>query len=392
MADALPQAAPPVDVAVRAEVAGNVLEVITTGQARLRAILELIAGAEHSLKLLFYMFNPDRAGERVRDALVDAARRGVEVKLLIDGFGSAAPPDFFTVLSESGGEHCVFNPAYGRRYLLRNHQKLAIADERIAIIGGANIDDSYLTDRGAEHWRDMWLRITGPKAKSAARYFDSLFRWTTRKGSKLRTLRRMVAEYSEWRGPLQWKFTGPMSMRNSWWRTIGRDLRRGRSLDMIFAYFSPPGAMLRRIGRLGLRGRARIITASKSDNNATIFAARHSYSRLLRRHVQMYEYQRAKLHTKLAIVDDVVHIGSSNFDFRSLYLNCEIMLRIKDAAFADAMRKYVEGEIADSKWISPALHKQRSNVWRRIKWAVSAFLVSSMDYTVTRRLNFRPQR
>ena len=56
------------------------------------------------------------------------------------------------------------------------------------------------------------------------------------------------------------------------------------------------------------------------------------------------------------------------------------------------MRKYVEGEIADSKWISPALHKQRSNLWRRIKWAVSAFLVSSMDYTVTRRLNFRPQR
>ena len=57
----------------------------------------------------------------------------------------------------------MFNPAYGRRYLLRNHQKLAIADDQIAIIGGANIDDSYLTDRGAEHWRDLWLRITGPK-------------------------------------------------------------------------------------------------------------------------------------------------------------------------------------------------------------------------------------
>jgi cardiolipin synthase len=158
---------------------------------------------------------------------------------------------------------------------------------------------------------------------------------------------------------------------------------------MIMAYFSPPGAMVRRIGRLSSRGRARIITAAKSDNNATIAAARHSYSRLLRRHVDMYEYQAAKLHTKLAIVDDTVHIGSSNFDFRSLYINCEIMLRIKDAAFADAMRKYVEREIADSKWISPALHKKRANLWRRIKWAVSAFLVSSMDYTVTRRLNFR---
>jgi len=389
MAEATAQAEESSAVAIRAEVAGNLLEVIETGEGRLRAILELIGGAQHSVKLLFYMFNPDRVGEGVRDALVEAAQRGVEVKLLVDGFGSAAPGDFFSALDESGGEHCVFNPTYGRSYLLRNHQKLAIADDAVAIIGGANIDQTYMADRGSKRWRDLWLRITGPEVKPASRYFDTLFRWSTRKKSKLRSLRRIVGEYSEWRGELQWKFTGPLSMRNSWWRTIGRDIRRGRSLDMIMAYFSPPGAMVRRIGRLSSRGRARIITAAKSDNNATIAAARHSYSRLLRRHVDMYEYQAAKLHTKLAIVDDTVHIGSSNFDFRSLYINCEIMLRIKDAAFADAMRKYVEREIADSKWISPALHKKRANLWRRIKWAVSAFLVSSMDYTVTRRLNFR---
>jgi cardiolipin synthase len=389
MAEATEEAEESSAVAIRAEVAGNLLEVIETGEGRLRAILDLIGGAQHSVKLLFYMFNPDRVGERVRDALVEAAQRGVEVKLLIDGFGSAAPGDFFSALDESGGEHCVFNPTYGRSYLLRNHQKLAIADDAVAIIGGANIDQTYMADRGSKRWRDLWLRITGPEVKPASRYFDTLFRWSTRKKSKLRSLRRIVGEYSEWRGELQWKFTGPLSMRNSWWRTIGRDIRRGRSLDMIMAYFSPPGAMVRRIGRLSSRGRARIITAAKSDNNATIAAARHSYSRLLRRHVDMYEYQAAKLHTKLAIVDDTVHIGSSNFDFRSLYINCEIMLRIKDAAFADAMRKYVEREIADSKWISPALHKKRANLWRRIKWAVSAFLVSSMDYTVTRRLNFR---
>ena len=131
---------------------------------------------------------------------------------------------------------------------------------------------------------------------------------------------------------------------------------------MIFAYFAPPGAMLRRIGRIGRRGQARIITAAKSDNNATIAAARHSYSRLLRRHVEMYEYQPAKLHTKLAIVDDVVHIGSSNFDYRSLYINMEVMLRIKDAGFADAMRGYFERELADCSWITPELHKRRATL------------------------------
>lgn len=377
---------------IRAEVGGNLLEVIETGEGRLHAILDLIASAQKSLKLLFYMFNPDDVGERVRDALVSAALRGVDVKLLVDGFGSAASPSFFDLLDRGGGEYCVFNPSYGRRYFVRNHQKLAIADDRIAIIGGANIDETYMTDDGAAHWRDLWLRIEGPEAQPASRYFDSLFRWSTRKGAKMRSLRRLLGEYTEWRGALQWKFSGPLSVRNSWWRSIGRDIKRGHSLDMIFAYFAPPGAMLRRIGRLGFRGHARIVTACRSDNNATIAAARHSYSRLLRRHVQMFEYQRAKLHTKLAIVDDVVHIGSSNFDFRSLYINCEIMLRIEDAGFASMMRKYVDGEVANSNWISPALHKKRANLWRRIKWAVSHFLVTSMDYTVTRRLNFRRER
>jgi cardiolipin synthase len=150
--------------------------------------------------------------------------------------------------------------------------------------------------------------------------------------------------------------------------------------------------MLRRIGRVGRRGRARIITAARSDNNATIAAARNSYSRLLRRHVQMFEYQPAKLHTKLAIVDDIVHIGSSNFDYRSFYINLEIMLRVKDKGFAAAVRDYFEGELAQSKWITPELHKNRASLWRRLKWAISHFLVNVMDYTVTRRLNFRAER
>ena len=379
-------------VPITAEIAGNRLELIESGEERLRLLLELIAGAERCIKVLMYMFNADEAGFAVRDALAAAAGRGVEVRLMIDGFGSSTRPDFFKPLEDAAAEHCVFNPSYGRRYLLRNHQKLVIVDDRTAILGGANIDETYLTDTGPRHWRDLWLRLDGPEAAVPSHYFDTLFRWSTRGRPKLNYARRRLAEFSEWRGPLQWKFGGPLSLRNSWWRSIGRDIRRGKRLDMIFAYFAPPGAMLRRIGRLGRRGRARIITAAKSDNNATIAAARHSYSRLLRRHVEMYEYEAAKLHTKLAIVDDIVHIGSSNFDYRSLYINMEIMLRIKDVGFADATRGYFERELADCRRITPELHRRRSNPWRRFKWAVSHFLVNVMDYTVTRRLNFRPER
>lgn len=377
---------------IRAEIGGNKLELIESGAARLQILLNLIQGAEKCIKLLMYMFNPDSVGEQVRDALVEAAGRGVEVRLLIDGFGSAAPANYFEGLNQAGSEQCVFNPSYGRRYLLRNHQKLVVVDDKVAIIGGANIDETYMVDEGAGHWRDLWLMIEGPEVAVPSRYFDALLRWSRQPHPGLQHLRRRLAEFSEWRGPLQWKFSGPLSMRNSWWRSIGRDIRRGRQLDMIFAYFAPPGAMLRRIGRLGRRGRARIITPARSDNNATIAAARHSYSRLLRRRVKMYEYQPAKLHTKLAIVDDVVHVGSSNFDYRSLYINLEIMLRIKDAPFAAAVRRYFEEELEQCCSITPALHKRRASPWRRVKWAISHFLVNVMDYTVTRRLNFRPER
>lgn len=158
---------------------------------------------------------------------------------------------------------------------------------------------------------------------------------------------------------------------------------------MIFAYFAPTGAMIRRIGGIGRRGSARLVMAARSDNTATIAAARHSYGRLLRKNVEIFEYRPAKLHTKLVVVDDVVYIGSSNFDYRSFYLNLEVMFRIQDAPFAAAMRAYFDRELADCRAITPRLYKRRATAWRRIKWALSHFLVNIMDYSVTRRLNLR---
>jgi cardiolipin synthase len=146
--------------------------------------------------------------------------------------------------------------------------------------------------------------------------------------------------------------------------------------------------MLRRLRRMGDRGAVRILTAARSDNNATIAAARHTYAKLLRHRVRMFEFLPEKLHTKLLIVDDVVHLGSANFDFRSLYLNLEMMLRIEDAGFAAQMRGYFERQLSQAQEITPALHRQRASWWRRVKWGLSNFLVTAVDYTVTRQLNF----
>lgn len=389
-APAQPQLKPAPRIA--AEITGTRLTLVDHGPDRLRLLLTMIDGARRSIRMLFYMLDGDAAGEAVRDGLVRAAGRGCAVQVVLDGFGSNIPSGFFRPLEEAGGSICLFHPRLGVRYLLRNHQKLVVIDEAQALTGGANITVDYMSDRSDERWRDLWLHLDGPAVRSVVRYFDALHRWTTSPKPRLRALRRLLARHTQQKGALRWQYSGPVRRGHPWTVSLARDLAKAERLDMISAYFSPPFAMLRRLWRLGDRGEVRIITAARSDNEATIAAARHTYKRLLRHRVRMFEYRPEKLHTKLMILDDVVHIGSANFDFRSLYLNLELMLRIEDAGFARQMRAYFEEQLAMSQEITPALHRSRATWWRRIKWALSNFLVTAVDYTVTRRLNFGAER
>ena len=371
------------------KVDGNRLTFLPDGPDRLEALVALIDGAKSSLRLLYYIFAADASGDRVRDALVAATERGVAVSLLIDGFGSSKTPEtYFKDLHERGAKFCRFLPSYGRRYLIRNHQKLALADDERVLIGGFNVEKDYFTPADQGGWRDIGLLVEGPAAARLVSYFDALIGWTLKKGSRIRTLRKIIHTYSETSGALQWQFGGPMQRLSPWINSTCRDLARGSDVEMIAAYFAPPGGMLRRIARIGHHGRARIVTAATSDNNTTIAAARFTYGRLLKRGVQVFEYQRSKLHSKLLVLDDVAHVGSSNFDYRSIYLNLEMMLRVEDEEFASLMRVYFEGELDDCLEITRALHKERSTLINRIKWALSFFVVSLTDYTVTRRLNF----
>ncbi|QNN64744.1 phosphatidylserine/phosphatidylglycerophosphate/cardiolipin synthase family protein [Sphingomonas rhizophila] len=387
--DAAPPLKPPSDRARSVTVDGNALTLLTGGRERFEALLSLIDGAKRDLRLLYYTFLDDESGEAVVAALLRAIERGVRVSLLVDGFGSSkTPDDYFTRLGDAGATFCRFLPSLGRRYLIRNHQKLALADEAVALIGGFNIADDYFQEAEEGGWRDLGLIVDGPAAGRLAPYFDDLMGWALRKGARIRDLRRIIHKFSENEGVLQWSYGGPMRRLSPWANATCRDLASSNDVQMIAAYFAPTYGMLRRIARIGGRGRARVITAAKSDNTATIAAARFTYGRLLKRGVEIYEYRPTKLHTKLVVLDDVVHIGSSNFDIRSLYLNLEMMLRVDDPEFATMMRHYFEGEVQDSLRITPDLHRKRGTLASRIKWAASFFLVTTGDYTVTRRLNF----
>jgi cardiolipin synthase len=370
-------------------VAGNRLTLMPEGPDRLEALIALIEGARKSLRILYYIFNSDESGTRVRDALIEAGGRGVEVYLLVDGFGSdSARASFFKPLIDAQAQFCRFVPKLGRRFLLRNHQKLALADGEKVLIGGFNVSDDYFGSADEGAWRDIGLLVEGPGVGCLTAYFDALFGWAKRPNGRIRELRRVVYRHSEDKGAVRWLFGGPARRLSPWARSVRKDMIHARRLDMIAAYFAPSRAMLRRIAGVARRGRARVITAAKSDNNATIGAARHNYWRLLRRGVEIFEYQRTKLHTKLFVVDDVVHIGSANFDMRSLYLNLEMMLRIEDRAFAAAMRGFVDGEIADSARITIEEHARQRTLWNRFLWGVAHYVVAIADYRFARRLNF----
>jgi cardiolipin synthase len=385
MGDGAPQTS-----AITADVGGHRLALLPDGQERLEALIALIEGATESLRFLYYMFLDDASGTRVRDALIAAASRGVKVSLLIDGFGSTAHLDFFRPLADGGVAFCIFSPRWGRRYLLRNHQKLALADERKVMIGGFNISDAYFGTVESGAWRDIGLQVEGDRVACLVSYFDELFRWAQSPKSRIRELRRVLQKHSVTAGPLDWLFGGPTRRLSPWARAVRRDMLRAKRLDIVAAYFAPSPGMLRRIAGVARRGvRARVVTASKSDNTSTISAARNTYWWLLKRKVEIYEYQPTKLHTKLFVVDDVVHIGSANFDMRSLFLNLEMMLRIEDAKFAGAMRAFVDGEIASSRAITLESHGKARTPLNRVRWAFGYFIVAVADYRISRGLSFR---
>jgi cardiolipin synthase len=378
--------APP-DPALSAEVDGNRLTLLPEGAQRLRALIALVEGAERSLRILYYMFLDDHSGALVRDALIAAAGRGVEVKLLVDGFGSSRNLAFFEPLQAGGVGFCRFSPRYGRKYLLRNHQKLALADERRLLIGGFNVSDDYFGSAEAGAWRDIGLSVEGPGVACLTRYFDDLFDWASQPNARARDLRRMLNQHSVTQGKLHWLFGGPTRRLSPWARAIRRDMRNARRADIIAAYFAPTPSMLRRMARVARRGTARLITASKSDNATTVAAARSLYWYLLKRRVEIYEYEPTKLHTKLVVIDDAVHIGSANFDMRSLFLNLEMMLRVEDAGFARLMRRFVDGEVRSSRRVTLESHDRDRTLLNRLRWAFGYFLVAVADYRISRRLS-----
>lgn len=371
-------------------VAGHDLHLVHSPQDRLAALLGLIGSAQKSLRMFIYMFAGDRTGQEVLAALIAAAERGVAVQLMIDSFGSGDIADrFFDPLIAAGGRYHCFSSRKGWGYFIRNHQKIVIADDAHALVGGFNITDDYFDRTGDQSWEDLGVVIGGPEVAHLVGYFDELDRFSQGGAIKFRAVRRLIRSWRPGDGAIRWLLGGPTNRISPWGLSLKRALQQARHLDIVSAYFSPSQTILRRIARVAKKRRgSRLVLAGKTDNGATIGAARLLYRYLLKRHALIYEFQARPLHMKLFVIDDAVYIGSANLDVRSLFINMEIMLCIEDRTFAAHLRTLIDGLVEQSEEQTRILLKSRDRWWTRFKCGLAYFLVNTVDYSIGRRIKF----
>jgi cardiolipin synthase A/B len=353
-------------------------------------VLCLIESAKQSVRMFSYMFGDDQTGQEVLSALVAAARRGLQVQLIIDSFGSGDNKDsFFSPLVDAGGQYHCFSSWKGLGYFVRNHQKILIADQDHALVGGFNITDYYVGRKGDESWEDLGIIVSGPEVAHLVQYYDELDRLSEGGRIKFRAMRQLIRSWRPGDGTVQWLIGGPTNRISPLGLVLKRALERARRIDIVAAYFSPSQTILRRIARVTKRNHgSRLVMAGKTDNGATISAARLLYRYLLKRKARIFEFQTRPLHMKLFVVDDAVYIGSANLDVRSLFINMEIMVRIADKAFAERLHQLIDGLVEQSEEQTRSLLCQRDRWWSRFKSGLAYFLVNSVDYSIGRRIKF----
>ncbi|MCE2825534.1 MAG: phospholipase D-like domain-containing protein [Verrucomicrobium sp.] len=341
--------------------AGTSFQWLRTGDEAFSTLLAAIGGARDSVCLETYIFAVGEPGHSVLAALVQAARRGVSVRVLVDGLGSSSLDDgFFDPLRAAGGEVRVFNPLTLRRLPVRSHRKLLIVDRQTAFTGGFNVAPEYLGDGIRSGWRDIGVRLTGPVVDTLADTFEPLWERAGLRPPRFVRLRRRDAAACP---------PEPAPM----------DGLRVLALR----------AALRRVAARG--GRVRILVPGKSDVAISQRAGRFLYGRLLRSGVEIREYGPQVLHAKLYRVDDSVFVGSSNLDTRSLHINHELMVRIRHPQAAAETAEWFDAAEALARPVDPATWARSRSWWERIRERWSFLVLSRIDPYVTRWLAEDPR-
>lgn len=395
-------------------VGGNRLTLLQGGDELFPAMVAAMAAARHEVWLATYIFHDDAAARLVVQALVAAARRGVAVRLVVDGFGSHATlPRLRQWLAEPGIELEVFRPL--ERWwswlmpgqLRRMHHKLCVVDYAHAFVGGINIiDDRNDLTHGwttLPRW-DFAVALQGPIVRSVRAAVQAM--WTRaqlghlwrdevlalavspRPVSEARRLIRRLRGRRPGQRPANASrpvvaallVRDNVGQRRSIERAYVQAIRGARRrVDLAVPYFYPGRAFRRSLRHAARRGvQVRLLLQGKIDYRIAGLAARALYAELRGHGVRIFEYTPAFLHAKVAVIDDDwATVGSSNIDPLSLLLNLEANVVVRDRRFAAELGERFEAAFAASTEVSGA--PQRSG-WRGrfqralVGWLAAAYL------------------
>jgi cardiolipin synthase len=357
-------------------------EWLGTGRGLLEAQLDAIDVARESVRMEMYIFADSPIGARYRETFVEIAARGVRVRILLDYLGSfELPRDYFAALDElPGAEVRWFNERRLSTLSFRDHRKIIVVDDDVAFVGGANIGTEYCGDGVTEGWRDGGIGVRGPVVEVLAAEFDAQFdrahRRPPREPWSTRRRRRRVPSGAD----VTALFLAPGLGRNAFRDAFRRDLRRCRDVSITCGYFLPSRSLVGQLAAVTARGgRVRLILAGKSDVTLMQLAGRSLYRRMLRRKIEIQEYQPQILHAKIFVLDDIVYVGSANLDPRSLRINYEVMLRIRDVSFARIARSQFESDLTHSRPITIEDLRGQRTWWVRLKQKLALWVLGRLD-------------
>jgi cardiolipin synthase len=323
------------------------VRVLVDGGAKYPALLEDIAAARSHVHLEYYIYEPDRSGTALRDALVERAQAGVKVRLLLDAMGSSkASKRFFAPLLEAGGELAWFHPTrpwmvWRRPWVnLRTHRKIVVIDGRVGYVGGINITDEQDERLRADAYRDLHLRLEGDAVRALQVVFVEDWAYVTERRDFVGDVARAMPPAGA--GPIRTQVltSGP----DSSWEAIHR-LHVGaihaakQRVWLATPYFVPGEAAMMALTSAALGGLdVRLLVPRMSDSRLVTWCVRSYYDELLAAGVKIYEYGPRMLHSKALLVDDAIAIiGSANFDHRSFRLNFEVSVLFDDPGVAAAL-------------------------------------------------------
>ena len=344
--------------------ANNSAALLRNGDETFSALLAAIRGARESVNMELYIFNRGRVGEEFARALAERARAGVEVRLLVDGFGSHLG-DLEDEMAAAGVRIETYKPL--RIYSLykvghRTHRRIVTVDGRIGFCGGFAIDDRWGGNaRNPSEWRDTNVRVEGPVLAQLQHVF--LEDWVHTTGEVLHGPRHfptLEPAGSTLAQTVSSSRTDQSSMAKLQYY-MGIQAAR-RTIWIENAYFVPDRQIRQGLVQAAARGvDVRVIVPGKYIDSPNVrLASRFHYGELLDGGVQIYEYLPTMMHNKVMVVDGIwTSIGSINFVNRSMKKNGEANVSVYDRSFAAEVEKMIEEDLTRCERFTKEKWKKR---------------------------------